>query len=176
MKKQTKTKISKSLKNYHKRKKSITDAKAIMGFVLLVGTIGILIQLGTPTILTDDTARYTFLPKNEDKKNLSVQEQIKKIARDENFKWIDFLLQLGCCESSLKLNARNDNGYYGKDRGIFQINNFFHPEVSDECADNLECSTKWTMWMINSGRQHEWVCNKLVLANPKFYNKKCNLN
>lgn len=175
MKTKIKKQISKSLKSYHKHKQVIADCKAVAGFALLIATASILIQLAIPIVLADNTARYTFLPKNPDKKNLTVKEQIRKIAREENFEWTDYLLRLGCCESSLKQNARNDNGYYKMDRGVFQINSFFHPEVSDECADNILCATKWTMWMINSGRQHEWVCNDFVLNNSGVYDKKCNL-
>ena len=94
---------------------------------------------------------------------LSVPEQISEIANEKGFKWTDYLIRLAFCESRFKTDARNDNGYYGTDRGLFQINDFFHPEVSTACADDLKCATEWTMWRINSGYQHEWACNKIIV-------------
>ncbi len=91
-----------------------------------------------------------------------VEEQIRQIAQEHDFKWPDYLVRLAYCESRLKLNAFNPTNN-SDDRGIFQISKLWHPEVNDECAYDLECATEWTMWRINSGYQHEWVCNNLVL-------------
>ena len=101
----------------------------------------------------------------DDNRYSNVEAEIREIAGEENFQWTDYLVRLADCESTLNPTARNDNGYYGVDRGVFQINDYFHPEVSTECADNVECATKWTIDMINSGQQHQWSCNKIVLNN-----------
>jgi Lysozyme like domain len=45
-------------------------------------------------------------------------------------------------ESGGKADARNTNSDGSVDRGWWQINSRWHPEVSDACADNLICSTK----------------------------------
>lgn len=93
-----------------------------------------------------------------------IKEQIRLIAEKENFKWVDYILRLADCESKFNQYAENDNGEHGKDRGVFQINDKYHPEVSDEVAYDIEKATKWTMWRINNGYQHEWVCNNIILA------------
>jgi len=43
-------------------------------------------------------------------------------------------------ESNLNKNAENYNGIYGTDRGIWQLNYYYH-DYSLECAYNVECST-----------------------------------
>lgn len=95
---------------------------------------------------------------------LSVEEQIRQIAEEHNFQWIDYLVRLAHCESRLDPYALNNNGQYGIDRGLFQINNKYHPEVNNSCAFDIRCATEWTMEMINNGEQHQWACNSLVLA------------
>lgn len=90
-------------------------------------------------------------------------ERVKKIAEDNNFQWISYLKLLTDCEgqfNELSVNCINPGG--GIDRGIFQINSYYHPEVSDECCYNLECATKWTIMRIETGHQHEWTCNKHI--------------
>jgi hypothetical protein len=65
------------------------------------------------------------------------------------------IINLGWCESRLRpIYGVIDN----RDRGIFQINNFWHPEISDECAFDLKCSAHFTAEMISRGRGYEWYC------------------
>ncbi len=90
--------------------------------------------------------------------------KIRELADRENFQWPDYLVKLANCESKLNPNAVNDNGAFGKDRGLFQINSFYHPNISDEQAFDVEFATKWTMNMINKGYQHRWACNDIVLS------------
>ena len=91
-----------------------------------------------------------------------VESEIREIAREHNFQWTDYLIRLAMCESSLNPNATNDNGIYGVDRGIFQINSRYHWEVSDECAFDIKCATEWTINRVNDGYQKEWVCNSKI--------------
>lgn len=93
-----------------------------------------------------------------------VANKIIELAKKENFKWTPYLLKLAYCESRLgevQINI-NSNGA-GKDRGVFQINDYWHKDISDAQAYDLEFATKWTMNMINKGYQHRWACDKLVL-------------
>ena len=41
-------------------------------------------------------------------------------------------------------------------RGIWQINNRSHSEVSDACADSLSCSTEWAMEQLKNGKDDMW--------------------
>ena len=90
-------------------------------------------------------------------------EKVKKIAEDNDFKWISYLKLLTDCEgqfNEFSVNCINSGG--GIDRGIFQINSKWHPEVSDECCFNLRCATEWTMMRIENGYQKEWTCDEHI--------------
>ena len=39
-----------------------------------------------------------------------------------------------------------------RDRGVYQINSYFHPEVSDACAFGLACATQETYRISSAGR------------------------
>jgi hypothetical protein len=44
----------------------------------------------------------------------------------------------------------------GNSRGLWQISSIWHPEVSDACAYNVECSTNWSLEQILHGHIEEW--------------------
>jgi len=78
---------------------------------------------------------------------------------------VDKAMNLIQCESSWNkacgerdnpecINPKN-NSY---DRGYFQISRKWHPEVSDECAFDLDCSSEWASKQIKAGHLHEWAC------------------
>ena len=92
-------------------------------------------------------------------KPLSVEERIIKVAKENNFKWTDYLVKLARCESTLNPYAVGDSG---KSRGLFQIHKGYHPTVSDEQAFSVEWSTKWTMDKINAGYQSLWSCDRIL--------------
>lgn len=100
-------------------------------------------------------------------KKETVEEQIRRIAKEANFQWPDYLVRLAKCENRplnpTLVNTRNNKPSHSRDRGIFQINDYWHPEVSDAQAFDVEFSTKWTMDRINKGFQHEWMCNRIIL-------------
>ncbi|MDD5527752.1 MAG: hypothetical protein PHO56_02125 [Patescibacteria group bacterium] len=94
--------------------------------------------------------------------NAPVKQIIVNVAGKRKFKYTDYLVRLSYCESRFDVTRTNDNGEFGIDRGPFQINNFFHPEVNDKQARDVIFATNWTIDMINAGRQHEWACDKLI--------------
>ena len=94
-------------------------------------------------------------------KPLTVEDKIRKVAKEKNFKFADYLVNLANCESKLDPLAIGDQG---NSRGLFQIHKKFHPEVSTLMAFNIEQSTAWTIDMINAGKQGQWSCNSIVLA------------
>lgn len=68
------------------------------------------------------------------------------------------------CESRFKLKAFNDNttwGGVGQDRGIWQINNVYHP-VSDACAYDYKCSTDYAYRMYKNDNKNfnRWTCGR----------------
>lgn len=72
-------------------------------------------------------------------------------------------LKVAFCESRYVLDAVGYNkGDNGIDRGLWMLNSKWHPEVSDECAFDLECSTKEAIRIIKQRGFKEWTCNKLI--------------
>jgi hypothetical protein len=91
---------------------------------------------------------------------------IRKIAEGMGFTEADRLIRLAGCESTFnpacgELNNPDcinpKNGSY--DRGWFQISRKWHPEVSDECAFDLECATEASIDILNRLGFDEWSCN-----------------
>jgi len=64
-------------------------------------------------------------------------------------------------ESQYHPEATGDGG---ESRGLWQINRFYHPEVSDECAYDAECSTDWALQRILDGKINEWTTWKYCRA------------
>lgn len=94
-----------------------------------------------------------------------VEDMIRRLAKEANFQWSGYLVRLAICESGLDPTATNGVGNYptkSRDRGLFQISSYWHYEVTDAQAYDAEWATKWTMDMINNGRQSEWVCNQYI--------------
>lgn len=115
-----------------------------------------------------DGITFMEITTEEVAKEMSVEDQIRAIAAEKNFKWADYLVRLAMCESGLNPNNKNSKGNTpagSLDRGLFQINSYWHKEVSDACAYDVRCSTEWTIQMIENGRQGQWACNKIVLSN-----------
>jgi hypothetical protein len=90
----------------------------------------------------------------------SVEDQIRAIAKEKNFKWPDYLVRLADCESKLNQYAININRDKTKDLGTFQINDVH--KLSAEFRFDIRKSTEWTIDKINNGQQGIWVCDKLV--------------
>jgi hypothetical protein len=98
--------------------------------------------------------------------NPDVELQIRAIADELNFKWPDYLVRLAKCESSMNPKAvSNPNKNGSVDRGLFQWNSKMPPlsGVDEKCALDVDCSTRKTIEAINLGKQHHWMCNKIVL-------------
>jgi len=95
-----------------------------------------------------------------------VEIEIRKIAKEKNFKWPTYLVRLAYCESRLNpanINTKGNKPAGSKDRGLFQYNSHWQKVVSDECAFDLRCSVEKTIEKINAGGQGIWVCNKIIL-------------
>ena len=54
------------------------------------------------------------------------------------------------------MDGRDMVGDDGNSRGYWMISSIYHPEVSTACADNLQCSTDWSLEQIATGHIDEW--------------------
>ena len=65
------------------------------------------------------------------------------------------------CESRWDKTAVHQNKG-SVDRGLWQINSYFHPEVSKDCAFDSVCSTIEAIRIIKQKGFGEWVCSRYV--------------
>lgn len=87
---------------------------------------------------------------------VEVESQIREIARQEDFKDTGLLVRLAMAESSLNPLARQQNGDWSVDRGLYQWNSYFHENISDECSYSVDCSTRAVIEAIKEGHLEEW--------------------
>ena len=90
------------------------------------------------------------------------RKTIKRVAEEKGFIEWEKLVALAECESSLNGFAMNVNRDGSLDRGWYQFNATYHPEVSTECATDLECSTREAIRVIRERTFNEWVCNRYL--------------
>ena len=88
-----------------------------------------------------------------------VEAKIRQIAKDEGYTNVNFLVALAKCESTFRPWKDNDDSGA---RGLFQIMPA-HKDVSNECAHDITCSTKWTIQQLKLGHASAWECTKKVL-------------
>jgi hypothetical protein len=86
-----------------------------------------------------------------------VLNEVRKAGIDEYKVWA-----LVNCESRWNADASliNYSGRQGVDRGLFQINDKYHPEVSNACSYDYKCATKEAIRIIKKHGFKEWVCAK----------------
>jgi hypothetical protein len=53
-------------------------------------------------------------------------------------------------------DGQNMRGDDGQSRGYWMISDIWHPEVSTACADDLPCSTAWSLKWIFAGNISQW--------------------
>lgn len=127
------------------------------GFDGVVGTILtaiVLFYFGKREIV--DKFKYNNL---SEAKSETVEQIIQRVARDEGVD-PDLALRVAKCESGLNPGARNANSPESIDRGLFQINNYWHPEVSDETAYDAERSTRFFCQAFKEGNLTWWNASK----------------
>ena len=154
------------------------QAYIIIGFMVLcivgaVGTawVGIKNIKETPALpvesdlreLPEVANRVIIYKGASDYRKNEVIDQIITVASEENFEQVGLLIRLAEGESQFNPNAIGD-GFY-RSRGIFQISEFYWPEVSDECAFNVDCSTRWTINKLKEGQGCLWSVYKDMFPN-----------
>lgn len=94
--------------------------------------------------------------------SIPVQSIIINIAERENFSEIDKLIAIAICESRLIATDSHRNKDGSIDRGLFQISDKWHKEVSNDCAYSASCSTKEAIRIIKKRGFGEWACSRIL--------------
>lgn len=106
----------------------------------------------------------TAQPKHSKEEPKTVEDIIRGIARSNNLNE-DKVLFIAKCESQLEPSMLGDGhlmctrtGKPMRSRGVWQINECYHPEVSDKQAFDPEWATNWAAGMFKKGTDtREWL-------------------
>lgn len=101
----------------------------------------------------------TSQPTVTDNAKKTIEQIIRNIATEECVD-VELAVRVAKCESSLNPNARNVNKTGSIDRGLYQWNNLYHPEISDEIAYNPELATRAFCKAVKSGNLSWWDASK----------------
>ena len=85
--------------------------------------------------------------------------RIREVAKEEGVD-SDLAVRVAECESKFDSLALRVNVGGSVDRGLYQWNDYWHPEVSNECAFNIECSTRQFCRAVKHGKINWWYASK----------------
>lgn len=142
---------------------------------LILGSLGSLVIGGVAGYLVDGNILTAFLAgytgksiienlgvsKNSQKETnkTTIQETITYIAKKECVD-PELCIRVARCESGLNPTARNTNADGSIDRGLFQINNKYHPEISDADADDVVKATQFFCRAYKNKNLSWWSASK----------------
>lgn len=101
-------------------------------------------------------SKKTFTEFQQDE---TIEEKIRRIAGEEMVD-ADLACRVAKCESGFNPNATNTNTDGSIDRGLFQINSKYHPEVTADQAFNPEFATRWFCKAFKAGNLSWWNASK----------------
>lgn len=93
------------------------------------------------------------LTEKEDMRAYAVRE-----AREEGVS-SSVVLAVIQCESQWHVFALGDHGH---SRGLVQIHNLYHPEVSDEEAYDPKFAIHFLIGALKKGQGNQWTCYRLL--------------
>ena len=145
------------------------NGKVILGFLgsaLIGSVVGCIADNDPLTSIGAGFTSYAIIEQmligkrgTETPQTKTTEEQIREVATlagvDANL-----AIRVAKCESSLKIKAVNINTDGSMDRGIFQINNKYHPEVSDEDAFDITKATQFFCTALKGGKLSWWDASK----------------
>jgi len=88
-----------------------------------------------------------------------IETIIRYVAKEEGVD-PDLAVRVADCESKLSPSAENCNTDGSRDRGIFQINNKWHPEIDDATAFDIVLSTRFFCKAFKEGHLDWWSATK----------------
>ena len=87
-----------------------------------------------------------------------IQDEIYQIAEKMNFDDTQLLFEIIECESSWRQFVKGKVG----EIGLYQYYLRYHPDINEQCATNIRCSTEYAIEMIKQGRISEWSCYGII--------------
>jgi hypothetical protein len=114
-------------------------------------------------VLTNLTAEKKIVGNDEvtqtNYTNAEVEKIIREICKEEKVD-AELAVKVARCESGLNCKAVNVNTTGSKDRGIFQWNDKYHPEITDQMAFDPVTATKLFCKAVKDGNIAWWNASK----------------
>lgn len=124
------------------------------------GTVGLLLTGIAIYYFGDRTILSPMLKKKKEQIVLGpIEATIRKIAKQEGVD-PDLAVRVARCESGLDAGAVHINAKGSKDRGLFQWNDKWHPEITDDIAFSIEGSTHAFARAFKEGHLDWWSASK----------------
>jgi hypothetical protein len=151
----------------------IKSGKLVLGFIgsLIIGAfVGFMVDGSYLTAAMAGFSGYTAIEalvlkkeKKETSEETTTEGIIRAIAKDEG---IDpkLAIKVAKCESNFCATAQNINTDGSIDRGVFQINSKYHPEVSKEQAEDIVFATRFFCKAFKEGNLKWWDATKKCWA------------
>lgn len=92
-------------------------------------------------------------------KNETIEELITRIATKNNID-VDLAIKVARCESGLNTKAVGKNTNGTTDRGLYQWNDYYHPEITDEMAFDPEIACQKFCEAVKAGNLSWWNASK----------------
>lgn len=147
----------------------VKDGKCYLGFIggALIGAAAGALTDGEPVAIFlggyAGTSLITFLTRNQANgkttETQSIEAQIRTAAVAAGID-PDLAVRIAQCESSLNPLAVNINEEGSTDRGLYQINNKYHPEVTDAQAFDPAFSIQFFITAFKAGNISWWNSSK----------------
>jgi len=84
-------------------------------------------------------------------------EAIERVSKEEGVSY-DMMKYVYNCETIYGTDFFNENDPHGGAVGPYQIILFWHPTVTEECANDAECSARYFAKRYKGGDGHLWTC------------------
>lgn len=132
----------------------------ILKFFAIDGLVGLLLTSVVIYYFGDRTIIAPLIRKAEEKKEvMPVERIIREEAKKEGID-PDLAVRVAKCESGLDPTAVHINKDGSKDRGVFQWNDKYHPEVNDIYAFSIKLSTREFAKALKGGHLSWWNASK----------------
>ena len=92
-------------------------------------------------------------------KDETIKEMIKRVAEAHGVDPV-LAVKVAQCESALNPNAVNVNKTGSKDRGLYQWNDHYHPEITDDMAFDPETATIKFCEAVSAGNIKWWNASR----------------
>jgi len=141
-------------------------ALGFLGSLIVGGFVGWAIDGSLLTAAMAGFSGFAVIEKLTNKKNgiqnpndMSIEKLIRYIAEEEEVD-PDLAVRVAKCESNLDPKNKSTNPQGSVDRGLFQINSRWHPEVTDSQAFDPIFSTRFFCKAFKAGNINWWSSTK----------------